>query len=31
MGRSIDEDPAFFASALAGGTVLGELMGGPKG
>jgi hypothetical protein len=26
MGRSMEEDEAFFASALAGGTLLGELM-----
>jgi hypothetical protein len=26
MGRSIAEDEAFFASALAGGVLLGELM-----
>jgi hypothetical protein len=30
MGRSITDDEAFFGAALAGGTVLGELMGGPK-
>jgi hypothetical protein len=26
MGRSIAEDEAFFASALAGGALLGQLM-----
>jgi Protein of unknown function (DUF3866) len=29
MGRSIAEDEAFFTAALAGGTLMGELMGGP--
>ncbi len=27
MGRGIAEDPLFFASALAGGTALSELLG----
>ena len=29
MGRTLDEDPIFFAAALAAGTVLGELIEGP--
>ena len=29
MGRGITEDPLFFGAALAGGTALGELAGGP--
>jgi hypothetical protein len=26
MGRDLDEDPDFFAAALAAGTALGELV-----
>ena len=26
MGRSLDEDPLFFAAALAGGALLGEMI-----
>ena len=31
MGRGIDEDPAFFAAALACGTVLADMLAPPSG
>ena len=30
MGRDLDEDPEFFAAALAAGTALAELLSGER-